>query len=54
MERVETEGQIATAHTLARILSTIPLSVEGPAKLVIYDIHTLQVYTILLLFTASE
>lgn len=43
MERVETEGQIATAHTLARILSSIPLSCEGPAKLVIYDIHTLQV-----------
>lgn len=43
MERVETEGQIATAHTLARILSSIPLSVEGPSKLVIYDIHTLQV-----------
>lgn len=43
MERVETEGQIATAHTLAKILSLIPLSVEGPAKLVMYDIHTLQV-----------
>eukprot|EP01127_Copromyxa_protea_P018216 TRINITY_DN5679_c0_g1_i1.p1 TRINITY_DN5679_c0_g1~~TRINITY_DN5679_c0_g1_i1.p1 ORF type:complete len:347 (-),score=59.49 TRINITY_DN5679_c0_g1_i1:35-1075(-) len=42
MERVETEGQVATAHTLARILSGIPLSCEGPAKLVIYDIHTLQ------------
>jgi len=42
MERVDTEGQIATAHTLARIFSTIPLSREGPARIVIFDIHTLQ------------
>eukprot|EP01126_Amoeba_proteus_P048108 TRINITY_DN5544_c0_g1_i14.p1 TRINITY_DN5544_c0_g1~~TRINITY_DN5544_c0_g1_i14.p1 ORF type:complete len:190 (-),score=14.93 TRINITY_DN5544_c0_g1_i14:574-1143(-) len=42
MERVDTEGQIATAHTLAKILSTIPISTEGPAKIIIYDIHTLQ------------
>lgn len=42
MERVDTEGQIATAYTLARMLSAIPLTSRGPAKLIIYDIHTLQ------------
>jgi len=42
MERVDEEGQIATAQTLARLLSTIPLAQTGPAKLVIYDIHALQ------------
>jgi len=42
MERVDSEGQIATAFTLARILTALPLTVRGPAKLVIYDIHALQ------------
>eukprot|EP01121_Diplochlamys_sp_Union-15-3_P014811 TRINITY_DN477_c0_g1_i3.p1 TRINITY_DN477_c0_g1~~TRINITY_DN477_c0_g1_i3.p1 ORF type:complete len:319 (-),score=40.31 TRINITY_DN477_c0_g1_i3:58-1014(-) len=42
MERVDEEGQIATAFTLAVILSAIPLSSMGPAKLIIYDIHALQ------------
>jgi len=42
MERVEHEGDIATAMTLARILSAIPLTQKGPTKLMIYDIHTLQ------------
>lgn len=42
MERVDEEGQIATAKTLTRILSTIPFSSTGPAKIVIYDIHALQ------------
>jgi len=42
MERIDKEGQVATAFTLARILSAIPLSCSGPTKLVIYDIHTLQ------------
>eukprot|EP01087_Luapelamoeba_hula_P011695 TRINITY_DN3213_c0_g1_i2.p1 TRINITY_DN3213_c0_g1~~TRINITY_DN3213_c0_g1_i2.p1 ORF type:complete len:306 (-),score=29.08 TRINITY_DN3213_c0_g1_i2:100-1017(-) len=41
MERVDTEGQIATAHTLARILSLIPPTQSGPAKILIYDIHAL-------------
>lgn len=36
------EGQIATAMTLATLLSTIPLSASGPAKLLVYDIHALQ------------
>ena len=42
MERVEEEGQIATAATLARLLSDIPLTMSGPAQIVIYDIHALQ------------
>ncbi len=42
MERVEEEGQIATAATLARLLSAVPLTISGPCKLVIYDIHALQ------------
>eukprot|EP00794_Sanderia_malayensis_P012141 gene12141-13394_t len=42
MERVETEGQIATASTLARLLSATPLSARGPCQLVIFDIHALQ------------
>lgn len=41
-ERMEDEGDIATAHTLARILSHIPLSRGGPASLVVFDIHALQ------------
>lgn len=42
LERVENEGEIATAFTLARILSNTPLSRSGPAELVIFDIHALQ------------
>jgi len=42
MERVDNEGQIATASTMAKMLSGIPPTAEGPAKLVIYDIHALQ------------
>ncbi|RUS77199.1 hypothetical protein EGW08_015026 [Elysia chlorotica] len=42
MERVDTEGQIATAKTLATLLSAIPLSAKGPAQIIIYDIHALQ------------
>lgn len=42
MERVDTEGQIATAKTLATLLSAIPLSARGPAQIIIYDIHALQ------------
>jgi hypothetical protein len=36
-------GQIASASTMARILSSIPITSHGPAKIVIYDIHALQV-----------
>ncbi|GBC62362.1 ribose-phosphate pyrophosphokinase 4 [Desulfonema ishimotonii] len=42
MERVEQEGEIATAFTLARMLSIIPHSASGPSQIVIYDIHALQ------------
>lgn len=42
LERVETEGDVATAVTLARILSNVPPSRGGPTSLVIFDIHALQ------------
>jgi hypothetical protein len=41
--KVEAEGDVATAFTLARILSNIPPSRGGPTSLVIFDIHALQV-----------
>ncbi|KAJ4757380.1 hypothetical protein LUZ62_067755 [Rhynchospora pubera] len=41
-ERMEDEGDVATAFTLARILSNIPISRGGPTSLVIFDIHALQ------------
>lgn len=44
-QQVEAEGDVATAFTLARILSNIPLSRGGPASVVIFDIHALQVQT---------
>lgn len=43
-ERMEEEGDVATAFTMARILSNIPISRGGPTSLVIYDIHALQVF----------
>ncbi|XP_074656414.1 uncharacterized protein LOC141909723 [Tubulanus polymorphus] len=42
MERVDTEGQIATAKTLATILSAIPMTSRGPAQIMVFDIHALQ------------
>ncbi|KAG7012044.1 Ribose-phosphate pyrophosphokinase 4, partial [Cucurbita argyrosperma subsp. argyrosperma] len=42
-ERMEEEGDVATAFTMARILSNIPISRGGPTSVVIYDIHALQV-----------
>lgn len=42
MERVDEDGQIATAKTLARMLSVIPPTLGGPAQIIIYDIHALQ------------
>lgn len=41
-ERMEDEGDVATAFTLARILSNIPISRGGPTSLVTFDIHALQ------------
>eukprot|EP01128_Nolandella_sp_AFSM9_P001881 TRINITY_DN12282_c0_g1_i1.p1 TRINITY_DN12282_c0_g1~~TRINITY_DN12282_c0_g1_i1.p1 ORF type:complete len:358 (+),score=67.32 TRINITY_DN12282_c0_g1_i1:69-1076(+) len=42
MERVDHEGQIATAKTMCRMLSAIPLTASGPTRIVIFDIHALQ------------
>lgn len=42
MERVDQVGQIATAHSLARMLSACPFGPSGPATVVIFDIHALQ------------
>eukprot|EP00285_Hemiselmis_virescens_P000774 CAMPEP_0173409698 /NCGR_PEP_ID=MMETSP1356-20130122/72811_1 /TAXON_ID=77927 ORGANISM="Hemiselmis virescens, Strain PCC157" /NCGR_SAMPLE_ID=MMETSP1356 /ASSEMBLY_ACC=CAM_ASM_000847 /LENGTH=334 /DNA_ID=CAMNT_0014371215 /DNA_START=126 /DNA_END=1127 /DNA_ORIENTATION=- len=42
MERVDIEGEIATARTLARILSNVPPCRGGPMDLLIFDIHALQ------------
>ncbi|XP_033123350.1 ribose-phosphate pyrophosphokinase 4-like isoform X2 [Anneissia japonica] len=42
MERVDTEGQVVTAKTLAMLLSLIPSTARGPAQIVMYDIHCLQ------------
>jgi len=41
-ERVEKIGQIATASSLARMLSATPACPTGPSTVVIYDIHALQ------------
>ncbi|GAX86147.1 hypothetical protein CEUSTIGMA_g13560.t1 [Chlamydomonas eustigma] len=41
--QVETEGDVATAFTLARILTNVPPSRGGPTSLVIFDIHALQI-----------
>jgi hypothetical protein len=43
MLQVEAEGEVATAFTLARMLSNIPFTRGGPASVVIFDIHALQV-----------
>ena len=42
MERVEHEGQVATAMSLSRMMSACPVTMHGPVRLVIFDIHTLQ------------
>ncbi|KAK9707430.1 hypothetical protein RND81_07G197300 [Saponaria officinalis] len=39
---MQDEGDVATAFTLARILSNIPISRGGPTSLVTFDIHALQ------------
>jgi len=53
-ERMEEEGDVATAFTMARILSNIPISRGGPTSLVIYDIHALQVVSLLLLHKSTN
>lgn len=42
MERITRLGEVATASTLARILSTISSCAKGPCQICIYDIHALQ------------
>ena len=42
MERIQIQGEIATAYSLAQMLSSIPLTRSGPAEVVIFDIHALQ------------
>lgn len=54
LERMEDEGDIATAFTLARIISNIPISRGGPTSLVIFDIHALQVSTRLISHQVSS
>lgn len=42
MERIEKQGEVPTAFTLAQMLSLCPLTQHGPAQLITLDIHTLQ------------
>eukprot|EP00656_Telonema_subtile_P013275 TRINITY_DN16734_c0_g1_i1.p1 TRINITY_DN16734_c0_g1~~TRINITY_DN16734_c0_g1_i1.p1 ORF type:complete len:269 (-),score=53.30 TRINITY_DN16734_c0_g1_i1:33-758(-) len=42
MDRADEAGTVATAMTLARILSATPLCATGPTQMVVYDIHALQ------------
>ena len=42
MERSDHEGQVATADTLASLLSDLPPAGPGPIPLYIWDIHALQ------------
>lgn len=41
--QMEAEGDVATAFTLARVLSGVPHARGGPASLIVFDIHALQV-----------
>jgi len=41
MERITTEGEVATAATYAQLFSSLP-SCGKPTRLMIYDLHTLQ------------
>jgi phosphoribosylpyrophosphate synthetase len=42
MERIDYEGQVATASTMIHLLCSTPPSAQGQAKVVIYDIHSLS------------
>lgn len=42
MERIQQQGEVATAKTLARLLSTVPQSATGAAIITMFDVHTLQ------------
>eukprot|EP00437_Effrenium_voratum_P029706 CAMPEP_0181411972 /NCGR_PEP_ID=MMETSP1110-20121109/8176_1 /TAXON_ID=174948 /ORGANISM="Symbiodinium sp., Strain CCMP421" /LENGTH=361 /DNA_ID=CAMNT_0023534659 /DNA_START=40 /DNA_END=1122 /DNA_ORIENTATION=- len=43
MERVDREGEVATASTLSRMISAVPVTPGGPARFLIFDIHALQI-----------
>jgi ribose-phosphate pyrophosphokinase len=43
MERIDMEGQVATASTLARLLSALPPSGPGPIPLYMWDVHALPI-----------
>jgi phosphoribosylpyrophosphate synthetase len=43
MERVDREGEVATAATLSRMLSATPVTQGGPVRFLIFDIHALQI-----------
>lgn len=43
MERVDDEGQVATASTLAQLLSAIAPAGPGPVPLYLWDIHALPI-----------
>ncbi len=43
MERSDHEGQVATAHSLAALLSSLPPSGPGPIPIYIWDIHALAI-----------
>ena len=42
MERVDRDGQIPTAATLAKMISGVPMTLSGPTQVIIFDIHALQ------------
>ena len=41
MERIVCQGEVATAHTLSHLLSSLPQTVS-PVRIMTYDLHTLQ------------
>src|SRR5690606_7851759 len=43
MERKDHEGQVSTAATLARLMSTVAPAGPGPVPLFMWDIHALQI-----------
>ncbi|KAL8218883.1 hypothetical protein R6Q57_022256 [Mikania cordata] len=53
-KRIEDEGDISTAFTLAIFLSNIPISRGGSTSVVIYDIHALQVGAICYFSLSTE
>ncbi|CAF1076179.1 unnamed protein product [Rotaria sordida] len=42
MERIQIQGEIATAYSFAQMLSSIPVTRTGPCEVVLFDIHALQ------------